>query len=48
MNQVQSSPKDWHIFSNSENPKMCQSLERKIFGPEIAVLRVGFSADPLI
>ena len=27
---------------------MCQSLGRKIFGPKIAVLRVGFSADPLI
>ena len=23
---IQSSPKDWHIFSTSKNPKMCQSL----------------------
>ena len=43
---VQSSPKDWHIFSTSENPKMCQSLGEKIFDPKIAVFEDRILSGP--
>ena len=36
---IQSSPKDGHTFSTSENPKICQSLGRKKFDKKIAIFR---------